>query len=617
MSNTANSSEPPPTNEMVPQGNGSLDIPPRVGGRATLVATDIFSMDDFFNTVRYGTPTHIGFIISKMPQDHVNQLDNQGFSAMHWAAKRGDIDIIQTLFDAGAKLDIPAAFVTQMLPIHWAASEGKIAVIKFLLEHRQNVNSLDANGCSPLLIAVQYGQTNTAIYLVKNGADITHKDVNGDTALHWASYKGYQELVGVLLHFSPIVMNQEDKFGQTPLHLAALRGHDLVVQFLMLDHKANHSIRDKKGYTPLELTMKKKQLRCEWMIRRILANNNTISLFLSLGLSRILDKQVLVNLIFGTEERDFSAWIWRVSLVSNLIASAMSVYFATSAVLSDMYLLHLANTALQFVWWILFLTLAFTTPITVQEFTVGRFRPEPAYSYEKALDLLGTDAALDEANLPALCHTCGVRRPLRSKHCKVSRQCVLKFDHFCPYVFNAVSRDSYKYFYSIVLLHEVAYWTFFSTCMIYWARQEVSTWFVVFLVYSVGMALMILSLAFYHTRLITTNMTTNEDLNRFKYAYMRNEFNMIHNPFDLGNPWNNLVDGMFPSKKLYFNRLDVMRDVRRAQCCSDESCQGHDSSNGSTSSLLLGGQDNSTSKVNSDLEEGGEAFFEEARRREH
>lgn len=133
---------------------------------------------------------------------------------MHWAAKRGDTDILYQLQESGASLDQSALFDTQMRPIHWAASDGKLKTIKFLLDHRQDINAQDANGCSPVIIAAQYGRVETVIYLVKNGADLDQRDVNGDTALHWAAYKGFDEVAGVLMHFSPQFKDLQDTFGQ-------------------------------------------------------------------------------------------------------------------------------------------------------------------------------------------------------------------------------------------------------------------------------------------------------------------------------------------------------------------------------------------------------------------
>ncbi len=54
------------------------------------------------------------------------------------------------------------------------------------LEHGADIDATDKQGCTPLVIAAQYGSAECVIMLVKRGANTEILDMNGDTALHWA-----------------------------------------------------------------------------------------------------------------------------------------------------------------------------------------------------------------------------------------------------------------------------------------------------------------------------------------------------------------------------------------------------------------------------------------------
>ena len=287
-----------------------------------------------FNGVRYGMKAQVFSILEKSPL-LVNSVDAQGYSLVHWAAKKGDVDILQLLSDKGALLHQPTSSDTRMLPIHWAASEGRTSSINFLLGKRhQDINAQDSNGCTPVIIAAQHNQINCVIYLVKSGADMSLKDNNQDTAMHWAAYKGYVEMVGLLTYFMPNVIDCDDNFGQvrkdeivifvfytslfgdflliqhphseplcifdvfvllsghtliqTPLHLAALRGNTGVVEHMVVQCGADCTKKDRNGLNPLELSVKKKQLKTEWALRK-LTYKGMFAVALSLGLNRLKD----------------------------------------------------------------------------------------------------------------------------------------------------------------------------------------------------------------------------------------------------------------------------------------------------------------------------------------
>ena len=69
---------------------------------------------------------------------------------------------------------------------------------------------------------------------------------------------------------------------------------------------------------------------------------------------------------------------------------------------------------------------------------------------------------------PKWCPTCQIWRPDRSRHCREKDRCVLKLDHFCPWVGGIVSEQSMKYFVlfnSYTFLYTIFDWGLAAVCI--------------------------------------------------------------------------------------------------------------------------------------------------------
>lgn len=71
--------------------------------------------------------------------------------------------------------------------------------IRDLAEELDDIDYLDFEGNTPLIIASTYGFSHTAQILLDEGADINHQNDQGETALILAAHSGQKEVVRTLL----------------------------------------------------------------------------------------------------------------------------------------------------------------------------------------------------------------------------------------------------------------------------------------------------------------------------------------------------------------------------------------------------------------------------------
>ena len=128
---------------------------------------------------------------------------------------------------------------------------------------------------------------------------------------------------------------------------------------------------------------------------------------------------------------------------------------------------------------------------------------------------------------------------MRSKHCSTLKRCVPMFDHYCPYINNTIGGANYVYFVRFIFLGLVSSAFLVVGAVQYLLHVSMRNGLVWFFLFDMTLVLlMAIAMNNYHAILIMRNLTTNEDMNKHRYTYLRDDMNKFRNPFSRGGMGN-------------------------------------------------------------------------------
>lgn len=167
-----------------------------------------------------------------------------------------------------------------------AAINGKLTVVKSCLKNKADINIMDKENYTALMLASWYGHEKVVEFLIKSGANLDIQNSNGDTALLAAIGSGKLGIVNLLIS-AGAKLDVQDTFGNTALIYAAYNGrsssgkapHCQMIKAL-IEAKANPLLKDSSGkmatdYMASNKYSMHKKLRVytrEWMFRQKLYN---------------------------------------------------------------------------------------------------------------------------------------------------------------------------------------------------------------------------------------------------------------------------------------------------------------------------------------------------------
>ncbi len=207
---------------------------------------------------------------------NVNEFDDQGWTALMWAAALGHRKAVDVLLSADADLlgalsmaaqagqadicsylagmgaDVDEADSIGLSALHWAAVSGSVETVRVLLQCGANPNAGASNGATPLMGAASARAPDVVRLLVEAGAELEAVNADGSSALVFAASAGDVETVQLILEAGADIDSQNG-YGWTALMGTAWQGHTDVARAL-LESGADPWIQTNRGDTALDIS---------------------------------------------------------------------------------------------------------------------------------------------------------------------------------------------------------------------------------------------------------------------------------------------------------------------------------------------------------------------------
>ena len=210
----------------------------------------------------------------------LDALNEEKNTPLMMALKNRHFDTVNRLIDKGA--DVNNSNIKGETTLHCAAGTGHVDTVQILIEADVELDAQDREGLTPLMIALQNDCPNNAKtedvrennehdekknykevanLLIEKGADINKKNMNGETALHFAAKTGHIDIMKKLVDAlkkkqinkqieAKAEMDAQNKTGWTPLMIAVKYGHNGIAEVL-LNEGVDLNRKNKFGETAL------------------------------------------------------------------------------------------------------------------------------------------------------------------------------------------------------------------------------------------------------------------------------------------------------------------------------------------------------------------------------
>ncbi|KAK2741432.1 hypothetical protein FQN55_008348 [Onygenales sp. PD_40] len=187
----------------------------------------------------------------------VDIKDNEGMTALAHAVVEPDLQSVIEQLLTKHNVDPNSQSLVGKTPLSYAAENGRLAAASLLLQHGAEIDHKDNDGNTPLALAWTW--TNDRLDIVhlflQHGADMNF-DGDGTAKaglLRYAVLRDHEPLVKYLLSLDDFDPDTGDQSGRTALFHAIQYRHGIMAKHLLGHGRINHNAIDGHKRTPLSL----------------------------------------------------------------------------------------------------------------------------------------------------------------------------------------------------------------------------------------------------------------------------------------------------------------------------------------------------------------------------
>ncbi|XP_046558367.1 putative ankyrin repeat protein RF_0381 [Haliotis rubra] len=207
--------------------------------------------DDILHVACVGGDVEMVKHILQMNVSNINSKGKYGRTPVMLAAEFGHIELFYFLVCRGGDLMMVDDNGDSILHV---ACGGSVKMVKCLLSiDIIHINSRGCYGNTPIMTAASRGHRAVFELLVKNQADLSLVNEDGNNVLHVACIHGSASIVNFILLKHVVDINGRGKYGRTPVMLAAEFGNSDVFE-LLVQHGADVTLRDDDGNNILHVS---------------------------------------------------------------------------------------------------------------------------------------------------------------------------------------------------------------------------------------------------------------------------------------------------------------------------------------------------------------------------